>query len=108
MARSRATSVNEAALGAGTATPVADLAALHDALACATTAAVQAWRGDREPASLSLLEAHVAAEEAFGPGSPEVEALNVVFAAITQAAHSKNRRPAGVSEHHGRPRTYPA
>jgi hypothetical protein len=68
-----------------------DLSALHDALACATTAAVQAWRGDRESASLSLLEAHVAAEEAFGRGSPEVDALDVVLAAITQAARSKTQ-----------------
>jgi hypothetical protein len=88
--------------------PVADLAALHDALGCAAMAAVQAWHGDRDSASLSLLEAHVAGEEAFGRGSPEVEALNVVFAAITQAAHSKTKRPAEVLEHHGRPRTYPA
>jgi hypothetical protein len=63
-----------------------DLAALHDALSCCATAADQAWRGDRASASLSLLEAHAAAEEAFGRGSPEVNALNVVFAAIKQAA----------------------
>jgi hypothetical protein len=85
-----------------------DLAALHDALCCASTAAVQAWRGDRDSASLSLIEAHAAAEEAFGPASPGLEALSVVFAAITQAADSKTRRPAVVGEHLGRPRTYPA
>jgi hypothetical protein len=85
-----------------------DLSALHDALGCATAAAVHAWRGDRDAASLSLIEAHVAAEEAFGRGSPEVDALNVVFAAITQAARSKNRRPAAVFAHPGRPGTYPA
>jgi hypothetical protein len=73
-----------------------DLAALHDALACASTGAVQAWRGDQDSASLSLLEAHAAAEEAFGCGSPEVNALDVVFAAITQAARSKTNRPAVV------------
>lgn len=28
---------------------VTDLAALHDALGCAITALVQAWRGDRPP-----------------------------------------------------------
>lgn len=65
---------------------VPDLVSLHDALGCATAAAVQAWRGDRDSASLSLLEAQVAAEEAFGPGSAGVDALNVVFAAIKQAA----------------------
>jgi hypothetical protein len=69
--------------------PVADLAALHDALGCAATAAVQAWRGDRDSASLSLIEAHAAAEEAFGPAGPGVDALNVVFAAITQAAAAR-------------------
>jgi hypothetical protein len=66
--------------------PVADLAALHDALSCCATAADQTWRGDIDSASLSLLEANVAAEEAFGRGSPVIEALNVVFAAIKQAA----------------------
>lgn len=77
-----------------TRSPAPDLAALHDALACASTGAVQAWRGDQDSASLSLLEAHVAAEEAFGRGSPEVEALNVVFTAITQAATRRtNGRP---------------
>jgi hypothetical protein len=63
-----------------------DLAALHDALGCAATAAVQAFRGDGDSASLSLTEAHAAANEAFGSGSPGVDALNVVFAAIAQAA----------------------
>lgn len=63
-----------------------ELAALHDALACCSTAVVQAWRGDRDSASLSLLEAQTAAEEAFGRGSPEVDALSVVFSAIKQAA----------------------
>ena len=65
---------------------MADLAALHDTFACCTAAVLQAWRGNRDPALLSLREAHVAAEEAFGPGSSEVAALGVVFAAIRQAA----------------------
>lgn len=85
-----------------------DFGALHDALGCAATAAVEAWRGNHDSAALSLIEAHAAAEEAFGRGTPEVDALNVVFAAIAQAAHSQTRRPAGVREHRGRPRTYPA
>jgi hypothetical protein len=76
--------------------PVTDLAALHDALGCAATAAEQAWRGERDSASLSLIEAHVAAEEAFGSRSPGVDALSVVFAAITQAAHSNTKWPAAV------------
>jgi hypothetical protein len=66
-----------------------DLSALHDALACASTGAVQAWRGNQESASISLIEAHAAAEDAFGCGSPEVDALDVVLAAITQATRPK-------------------
>jgi hypothetical protein len=65
---------------------VTDLAALHDALGCAAMAAIQAWRGDRDSASLSLTEAHAAAEDAFGPRSPGADALDVVFDAIVQAA----------------------
>jgi hypothetical protein len=68
------------------AAPAAELTALHDALACCTTAVVHAWRGDHNAAALSLLEARASAEEAFGSGSPGVDALNVVFAAIKQAA----------------------
>ena len=70
-----------------------DLAALHDALGCASAAVVLAWRGDPESASLSLAEAHSAAEEAFGRGSPGTDALAVVFDAIAQAS-SISRRPA--------------
>jgi hypothetical protein len=70
---------------------VTDLAALHDALGCAAMAVVQAFRGDEGSAALSLTEAHAAAEEAFGRGTPEVDALNVVFAAIMQAAHSNDQ-----------------
>jgi hypothetical protein len=53
-----------------------------------------ARRGDT--ASLSLIEAYAAAEEAFGSGSPEVDALNVVFATISQAAAARaaTSRPA--------------
>jgi hypothetical protein len=63
-----------------------DLPALHDAFACGTTAVLQAWRGHPDSALLSLLEAQAAAEEAFGSGSSEAEALSVVFAAIKQTA----------------------
>jgi hypothetical protein len=87
---------------------VTDLAALHDALGCAAMAVAQAFRGDEDSAALSLTEAHAAAKEAFGRGAPEVDALNVVFAAISQATHSKTRRPAVMFPHHDRPRTYPA
>ena len=73
----------------GTYDTLADLAALHDALGCAAIAIVQAFRGDEDSVSLSLIEAQVAAEEAFGCGSPRAAALNVVFAAITQAAAAR-------------------
>jgi hypothetical protein len=73
-----------------------DLVALHDALGCAAAAVEHAFRGDEDYASLSLIEAHAAAEEAFGRGSAGVNALSVVFAAITQAARSKTNRPAVV------------
>lgn len=66
--------------------PGTDLTALHDALGCAATATVQAFRGDEDSASKSLTEARAAALEAFGRGSPGAAALDVVFAAITQAA----------------------
>lgn len=68
-----------------------DLSALHDALGCATAAVVHAWHGCEDAAALSLIEAHAAAEDAFGPGSPGLDALSVVFAAITQAAHSNDQ-----------------
>lgn len=74
----------------------ADLASLHDALGCAATATIQAFRGDKGSASLSLIEARAAAEEAFGPASPGVDALSLVFAAIAQAAAARaatNGRP---------------
>jgi hypothetical protein len=90
---------------------VADLAALHDTFACCTAAVFRAWRGDRDSALLSLLEAHAAAEEAFGPGSTEVDALSVVFAAIKHAAEMpRDRSPeaiqaATVLQHRGGPET---
>jgi hypothetical protein len=59
-----------------------DLAALHDALGCALMAIVQAGRGDGDSAALSLIEAHAAAEDAFGRESPGFDALRLVFAAI--------------------------
>ena len=74
-----------------TAATATNLAALHDALGCAAAAVVHAWHGERDSASLSLLEAHAAAEEAFGSGSPEVGALDLVIAAITQATRPKTK-----------------
>lgn len=73
-----------------------DLIALHDALGCASAAVVQAWRGDQESASLSLNEAHTAAEEAFGRESPGTDALAVVLDAIAQASRISRRPAAGV------------
>ena|SRR5208283_1839793 len=73
--------------------PLTDLAALHDALGCAAMAAVQAWRGDRDSALLSLAEAHAAAGEAFGRRSPEVDALGVVFDAIAQGGAKRASSP---------------
>jgi hypothetical protein len=79
-----------------------DLTALHDALGCATAAVVYAWRGDRESASLSLTEAHTAAEEAFGSGSPGTDAFAVVFDAIAQASRISQRPAAGPNPAAGR------
>jgi hypothetical protein len=78
-----------------------DLAALHDALGCATAAVVYAWHGERDSASLSLIEAHAAAEEAFGPRTPGADALDAVLAAIAKAAGAPDdcnltKRPAAV------------
>jgi len=72
--------------------PAPDLAALHDALCVAAMAVMQALRGDQPAASLALTEARTAAEEAFGHGSPGTNALDVVFAAIIQAAAAGQTR----------------
>lgn len=79
-----------------------DLAALHDALGCAATAADQAWRGDRESASLSLTEARTAAEEAFGSGTPGADALAVVLASIAQTSRISQWPAAGRNPAAGR------
>lgn len=62
----------------------ADRAALHEAFACCTAAIFQAWRGDQDPALLSLLEA-------------EIDALNVMLAAIKQAANRSAGNTAGAA-----------
>jgi hypothetical protein len=86
---------------------VIDLTALHDALGCAAMAAVHAFRGDRNSTSLSLTEARAASQEAFGCGSPEADALDVVLAAITRAStvapEHAMKKPAAVRSHRGRP-----
>jgi hypothetical protein len=61
------------------------LPALHDALDSARSAAWAAEGGDRDAASLALMEASAASASAFPPGSPEADALGVIFTAIGRA-----------------------
>jgi hypothetical protein len=72
------------------------LPALHDALDSARSAAWAAEGGDRTAASLALLEASAASASAFPPGSPEADALGVIFSAIGRAIPGLN--PAEASE----------
>ena len=65
--------------------PRTDLLALHDALDSARSAAWAAEGGDRDAASLALMEASAASTWAFAPGSQEADALSVIFTAIGQA-----------------------
>lgn len=67
------------------ADPGTDLLALHDALDSARSAAWAAEGGDRDAASLALMEASAASASAFAPGSPEADALGVIFSAIGRA-----------------------
>jgi hypothetical protein len=65
--------------------PRTDLLALHDALDSARSAAWAAEGGDRDAASLALMEASAASASAFAPGSREGDALGVIFTAIGRA-----------------------
>lgn len=65
--------------------PRTDLLALHDALDSARSAAWAAEGGDRDAASLALMEASAASASAFAPGSREADALDVIFTAISRA-----------------------
>jgi hypothetical protein len=65
--------------------PRTDLVALHDALDSARSAAWAAEGGDRDAASLALMEASAASASAFAPGSREADALGVIFTAIGRA-----------------------
>ena len=65
--------------------PRTDLLALHDALDSARSAAWAAEGGDRDAASMALMEASAASTWAFAPGSREADALSVIFTAIGQA-----------------------
>ena len=71
--------------GQGRGWTFADVAALHEALDCATLAALAAEGGDRERVVLALLGASSAAASAFPAGSREAEALGVIFSAIDRA-----------------------
>jgi hypothetical protein len=73
----------------------ADLPALHDALDCASAAALAVEDGDRDRANLALLEASAAAASAFPPGSREADALGVIFTAIGRAAAEPDLPRAG-------------
>jgi hypothetical protein len=65
--------------------PRTDLLALHDALDSARSAAWAAEGGNRDAASLALMEASAASASAFAPGSREADALSVIFIAIGRA-----------------------
>jgi hypothetical protein len=65
--------------------PGTDLLALHDALDSARSAAWAAQGGDRDAASLALMEGSAASASAFAPGSREANALGVIFTAIGRA-----------------------
>jgi len=55
--------------------------ALYDALNCASLAVLLAESGDAAGAEVPLLEASLAATDAFPAGSPEAAALGVILAA---------------------------
>lgn len=55
--------------------------ALYDALNCAASAVLAAEGGETAKAETALLEASVAADDAFPIGSPESRALGVLLAA---------------------------
>ena len=76
----------------------ADLPALHDALDCASGAALAVENGDSVRAHLALLEASAAATSAFPPGSREAEALGVIFTAIGRAAAEPDLPRVGTGE----------
>lgn len=71
--------------------PRTDLLALHDALDSARSAVWAAEGGDRDTASLALMEASAASTWAFAPGSREADALGVIFSAIGRAVSVPDR-----------------
>ena len=52
--------------------------------------------GDRDAASIALMEASAASTSAFAPGSREADALGVIFSAIGRAVPGTDE--SGVSE----------
>jgi hypothetical protein len=60
--------------------------ALYDVLNCASTALIAAEGGRAREAEQAYLEACVAAADAFGGGSREADALNVILGVVRAAA----------------------
>jgi hypothetical protein len=58
--------------------------ALYDALNCLSLAVLFAESGDTGRSETALLEASVAAGDAFPAGSPEADALGVILAAAAR------------------------
>lgn len=56
--------------------------ALHDALNCASLAALYFEGGDVSKGETALLEAQLAADSAFPAGTPEAKALDLILAAV--------------------------
>ncbi len=76
---------------AGAILPTLNLAALYDALNCASLAALLSEEADPRRAAKAgeaLLEASLAAASAFPAGSTEAQALNVILGAIEGAMAS--------------------
>jgi hypothetical protein len=63
--------------------------ALYDALNCASLAVLAAEAGDVPKADTSILEAPLAAPEAFPAGSREAEALSVILAAVARVPEAE-------------------
>ena len=60
--------------------------ALYDALNCASLAVLLAEDGNSRKAEEAYMEASVAAMTAFGEGSPQAAALNVILGAVGDLA----------------------
>ncbi len=58
--------------------------ALYDALNCASIAVLLAESGDAGQAEAALMEASLAATDAFPAGSPQAAALGIILAAAGQ------------------------